>query len=279
MTARIEQEDAEIYHSRIDHVSRGMIGTFLDRRRLFEQDYVIGRKAERPPTGCMKKGTATHAVFLEGKSVEECFTIIPASALNADGHKKGANWTAFKALHSETELLLPSEKEQVLGAVQSMLAHPHVSQWAQQVSRREASVYWTCPLTGLDLRCRPDWIIELPEKILDIHLKTSADASREGMRRQMPAYAFEAVHYSHGCRAAFNKPVESLFVVVDSVRPHTTFIHDIKPKTWTIAERLWRSAAVELAKCFRSGDWSDLDEGGVIEWDLSERDFKELACV
>lgn len=273
-TASIVQEPAVDYHANVSHVSRGMLNDFKYRRRLYQKKYILNAIPEEPPTDAMELGTLCHAVLLEGKPLDSLVEIIPASALNLDGHRKGPNWTAFKNAADPSKIHYTArEAAESMAMVNSVLNHPAVGQWHNAASHREASIYWE--QDGINLRCRPDWIVESRGELIAIDLKTARDASEDGMDRAIrSAYAFQQAHYSPGIEAAFGVPIAAfLFVAVDSKPPYTTYVHGVGHEAMKHATEDWKQTIKNLKACIETDDWSD-GENEIIWHDFTREEYQ-----
>lgn len=261
MVAELRSEPASEYFSKTGIVSRSMLATFRKRRRLYEQQYVLGMLPEEPPTDAMLKGTVAHGVLLEGKSIDEMVCEIPREVLNADGHKKGAAWKAFAAANAGKDLLKAEEIDKATAAVKAVLDHPILGKWMSVESKREWSCYWQDDETGLELRCRPDWIIERPDAVYVFDFKFVNDSVPQEFRRSIERGLWlQDRMYSDGLFQHFRKPLIFQFAVIDSDAPHTVSIQAIDDDAKTLGDSAYHRTLRQLRLCRDSGNYSDPHE-------------------
>jgi len=261
MNIGIRPEPADQYFLATKWASRSMLKLFRKRRRLFEQRYVLKSLPDEQPNDAMVKGTAAHAVLLEGKTIEDCCTVIPAEALNADGHKKGGAWKAFADANAGKQLLKAEQVEETLSAIRAVQNHPMIGRLLEVPSKREYSVYWVSEAADIQLRCRPDWIIEKPDSVTVFDFKITADASKEGFAKQIQnGLWLQAAMYREGVESVTRKPTTFYFVAVDSKAPYSCIVHDLEPASMEEATAAYHRTLHAFAGCLETGDWSDAGE-------------------
>jgi exodeoxyribonuclease VIII len=277
MSARIITEPSDQYFLQTKWVSRSMLKLFRERRRLFEQRYVLRSLPDEPPNDAMVKGTAAHAVLLEGKSIEDCCTIIPAEALNADGHKKGAAWKAFESANAGKHLLKAEQVEETLAAIRAVQSHPSLGKLMTAPSKREHSVYWIDRDTDIQLRCRPDWIVERPDSVAVLDFKITADATPQGFRKQIEnGLWLQAAMYLAGVESVINADSYTfIFVAVDSKAPYSCVLHELDQDSLSSAFAAYRRTLRQFSECLESGDWSDPCEHVINSHRLRESAFAD----
>ena len=86
-------------------VNQSGLKDFLESPEFYYRRNVTGEIPDNPPTPSMIFGINAETYTFHGRYPENIVEI-PASALNADGHRKGGQWTAFKSQFPETMRLL-----------------------------------------------------------------------------------------------------------------------------------------------------------------------------
>ncbi len=140
-------------------------------------------------------GTLTHALILEGKAD---FVTAPETYPGKGGDKPWSkNATYCKEWEeNQTDLVISSSQAaQIRAANATIKAHPLTSNLLSD-GQPEVSLFAVCPKTGLQLKCRVDWLRK--REIVD--LKTARDASTKAFTGAIGRY-----HYHH--QAAFYKYV------------------------------------------------------------------------
>lgn len=158
-------------------------------------DYVWSRNA---PTNFAKvqtkdMGTALHALLLEPETYDD---LILVSSV------KGRNTKAFEnevATNPDNIVLTAEEAEQIKIMAGSVMAHPKASKLLALKGNNECSVIVNDPLTGADLKCRPDKdAVELIGACIDV--KKTADLSKWRTDKEWLNPMFE---FDYGHQAAF----------------------------------------------------------------------------
>lgn len=258
--------EAEAYHAQTDWLSNSMFKTFLDDPRLFEAHFVTKTMAKKRTTA-MDLGTVGHAAILEPHVIEGVCLEIPPSALNADGHKKGAAWKEFAEEHSKRILLKPDEMKVVRGMFEACYRHPVARRLLLADGPTEASIFWTCPLSGLKRRVRPD-------KIVDgwgwLNVKTTtAGVDEQSFIRTVRNFRYDIgqeFYRDAGERLDGERP-EHVFVVVEQDEPHRVRVYELGQAWQHIARDAIETGLLDFARRMDAGDWSHESESKIVSID------------
>lgn len=274
---QIVVEPAEDYFAKTQWVSRSMLAMFRKSRRLFHRHYIQFEGIEVPPTDPMVKGTAAHAVILEGRKLDDCFTIIPPDALNKDGHKKGKQWGDFQKANSGKQLLKREQVDEVMASIQAVLNHQGLKKLRALDCRCEHSIYWLDEANELQLRMRPDWLIERKDQIVCIDFKFTIDASPQGFIRQIiRGLWMQSAMYSDGLEKTFpGKPVDFVFAAVDSKEPYRCILHRLKPNSAYAARLAYERTKKQFAACLESDSFEEPCEATINEIDVPGKVFDD----
>ena len=177
----------------------------------------------RPSTAAFDLGTALHAAALPGESFDSVAIRMP------EGLKKTTKeGKAFVAEHSDKIILNATDAYCIDQMMLSMLEHPVSSGLikGELPGKSEQSFFATEPETGLEVKCRPDFMLDDGSLIID--LKTTTDASPKGFQKSLvnfryyvqAAWYLDVVEMSTGKR-----PDGFLFVAVEKQRPFSTGVY------------------------------------------------------
>ena len=177
----------------------------------------------RPSTAAFDIGTALHAAALPGESFDSVAVRMP------EGLKKTTKeGKAFVAEHSDKIILNATDAYCIDQMMLSMLEHPVSSGLikGELPGKSEQSFFATEPETGLEVKCRPDFMLNDGSLIID--LKTTTDASPKGFQKSLvnfryfvqAAWYLDVVEMSTGKR-----PDGFLFVAVEKQRPFATGVY------------------------------------------------------
>lgn len=87
----------------------------------------------------------------------------------------------------------------------------------------ELTFFWTCPNTGMLLKCRPDILIFTPNMVLPADYKTTDDASKDGFARSINKFKYhlQAPFYIDGINIVLDAGANNfLFIAVEKSAPH-----------------------------------------------------------
>lgn len=261
------------YHAEYDSISKTMLSTFLDRRRVYYETYITKAAPPRASSKAMDLGTAVHAALLEPLKFAEMVVTIPAELLaKVDGEvsENGAESTkAAKAFRAEHEavgkvVLKPNQFADAGNMVASVLRSP-VGKWLENAAIIETPRYWTDDVSGLRCRSLPDWF--LPEKGIMLDIKSTKLVKPAAFAKQADdlRYWLQASHYldSIGGEGRF------LFVAVESEWPYETVVYEY-PRSdggdsidLEFADAVRVRALQDIAECHASGNWNDSWSGVV----------------
>ncbi len=168
-------------------------------------------------------GTLFHASALPGESIDEIAAFKPEGM---DMRTKEGK--AFLAEHKGKIIFSPSDAYVLDQMMLSLRQHPFTAGLVngELKGKAEQSFFCTDPETGLELKARPDFMLDDYSLIID--LKSTADASPEGFQRSICNWSYhtQASHYLDVVEGATGtRPQAFLFVVVEKVRPFCTAVY------------------------------------------------------
>lgn len=270
------------YHADFSHWSRSMLSVFRDRRRRAHA-YYIDRDAQAPAkkvTPEMKLGSLVHASLLDPEE-RKLFLEIPENLLSADGGIRTNEAKAWVKGHEANGVA--ALKKDDFAKCEKMLeaAKKKLESWLQLPSRREHAIFWTNPETGIQCRCRPDWLIELDDSAIGFDLKTTGDADPNAFQYRCEEDTWlQRAHYREGIQLATGKPVEWYLVVVESEYPFACQLSRFGDRTCQIAETERLNTLRELEACIRLDDWSEpwekqINEINLRPWVITKQPFNQ----
>jgi exodeoxyribonuclease VIII len=185
------------------------------------QDMLFG--PPRESTAAFDLGTVLHASALPGENPDEIAVRMP------DGMKKTTkDGIAFKKEHQGKIILSPADAYLIDQMMLSLREHPFSASLVNGdlKGKAEQSFFCTDSETGLEIKARPDFILEDYSLILD--LKTTRDASPRGFQRSVAEFRYfiQASHYLDVVEGATGRRPEAfLFVAVEKTRPFSTAVY------------------------------------------------------
>ena len=139
----------------------------------------------RPTAPHFDIGTALHAFALPGESLDSVAVRMP------EGLKKTTKeGKAFVAEHAGKIILNTSDAHCLDQMMLSLREHPVSSALvnSELAGKSEQSFFATEPETGLEVKCRPDFMLNDGSLIID--LKTTTDASPKGFQKSLVNFRY-----------------------------------------------------------------------------------------
>ena len=177
----------------------------------------------RESTAAFDMGTVLHASALPGENADDIAVRMPAGMKKTTKEGK-----AFVAENKGKIILNSSDAYVVDQMMLSLREHPFSAGLVngELKGKAEQSFFSTDPETGLELKARPDFLMDDLSLILD--LKTTVDASPKGFQSSVARYRYfvQASHYLDVVEGATGtRPQAFLFIAVEKTRPFSTAVY------------------------------------------------------
>ena len=206
------------------------------------------------PSPQMRLGTALHTHVLELSRWDEEIAVAPAMDRRTKAGKEA--YAAFEADAGGKTVITADDAEQVMAMGRAVMRHPAAAMLLGLPGKAETTHMWTDAATGLECKCRPDWLTDDGSIVVD--LKTTKDASPRGFRQSVASYRYhvQAGWYLHGLEQATGKrPDQFIFICVESTAPYATAVYAADAE---MIERGHDQAMRDLAKlavCKAADSW------------------------
>jgi exodeoxyribonuclease VIII len=218
--------------------------------------YLDPNRIEPEPTPAMQVGTAVHTHVLELDQWDQRYVVMP-EGIDRRTKQGKAEWDAFSTASSGRTVLSRTDADQVMRMGQAVYGHPAAALLLKQLpGKAETTHMWTDAATGLQCKCRPDWLTDDGSLIID--LKTTEDASPKGFEKSVAnwRYHVQAAWYLHGLeQATGTRPDQFIFICVEKKPPYAVAVYAAAPEMidagWTAAER----DLEVLATCKAANAW------------------------
>lgn len=261
-------EPAEAYHLRHE-ISKGMLADYHESPRLFEGRYITNTVPRKKATKSMELGTLCHAAILEPDRIGELYAEIPSEVLASNGalSTKAAKDFVADARYRGQVPLKADDFAQVKAIAESVRAT--VGDWLGLGAITERTITWTHAATGLECRCKPDWIRPTNRNTaIGFDVKTTNDISLHGFRGSMESFTYwlQDAHYSEGIERATGLPVEQfIFVAVETEAPYRCRAFQLDNESRAAAVESRERLTERLAESYRTSNWADPWEGSVTK--------------
>jgi hypothetical protein len=212
------------------------------------------------PTPAMRLGTALHTHVLELSKWDEQIAVAP-SDINRRTKEGREQWAAFEAAAKRKTVITADDAAQVMAMGRAVLRHPAAAMLLGLPGKAETTHMWTDASTGLECKCRPDWLTDDGSIVVD--LKTTKDASPRGFKQSVANYRYhvQAAWYLHGLeQATCKRPDQFIFICVESSAPYACAVYAADAE---MIERGHDQAMRDLAKlavCKAADHWPSYSE-------------------
>jgi hypothetical protein len=271
----------EEYHKH-PAISSSQLVTAVDKSMAhFWLGWQQNPNAKKPnPTDAMRIGTAVHTYLLEPLSFRARYLIHPEDAprrptkaqINA-ATKSPASiasieyWNKVEADEASGKVVYVSHDElELLEAMSDALAKQKITfEGAPTISLAdllkqgvaEESFFWIEKETGLELRVRTDWRIDLPNLGLIVDYKTTRCAQKNWFGRDAASmyYWMRAAMYIDGVKAATGRKYDYILLAQEKEAPYLAAAYHYPDHLIDLGRELYRDTLVQIKKCQEAGEW------------------------
>jgi len=217
--------------------------------------YVDPNRIEPEPTAAMLLGTAVHSCVLELDQWDQRYVAAPEGI---DRRTKAGKelFAAWEAEAAGRIVISRSDLDQVHAMARAVYTHPAAAMLLKLPGNAETTHMWIDAATGLQCKCRPDWLTTDGSLIVD--LKTTEDASPAGIRKSIANFRYhvQAAWYLDGIeRAIGRRPEQFLFVCVEKRAPYACAVYAADAEMIDAGAKQARLDLDTLAVCKAADAW------------------------
>lgn len=195
------------------------------------------------PTPAMQFGTKCHQALLEPALFEKAVDMPLFEGKGSRAAKE--EWL----LENHGKMILkPGEGDQIRGMLKAVSKHK-TARALLSGGMSEVSLFWKDPGTGIDCKCRPDFI-HGGNIVVDV--KTTTDASLDAFQRTIARlkYHLSGAHYLTGASTYFGTKFETFInIAIEDEAPWGIHVFELDQPTIEKGEELRRRALLRLAAC------------------------------
>ncbi|MBU3083132.1 PD-(D/E)XK nuclease-like domain-containing protein [Acinetobacter seifertii] len=258
-TSLIERMSNDEYHA-CPEFSSSQLKDILRSSAHFYSNNIL-KENERETKKHLDFGTLAHTLFLEPEQFENEFVIGPKfDRRTKAGKEEAAAWEAA----NQGKIIIDEDMLQGAKRIANNLRGLSSYQLMQDhYGMAEASIFFTDPVYGLNLRVRPDYHIvpceALPNGLL-LDVKTSTDARPFKFMRSCADFGYDisAAMYREGFQQHYGtaeKP-EFIFLVAESSAPFNVKQYRASDLFLSIGERRYNKAKELLAESLLIDKWN-----------------------
>lgn len=210
-----------------------------------------------PSTPDQEMGTVLHKAVFEPKQLKDFCYVIPATYKNDKGEEKpwhgGANvCKAWFEQRKDKIRIHQADYDDVIKMRDSVHAHPAAA-LALKTGKAEQSLFCEDPDTGLQLKCRSDWM----SGIWCVDLKKCQDASSSGFARSVAnyGYAIQAAMTLHICNILKLGKEKFGFIAIEDKPPYAVGVYQLSDAALEIGRSQFRRLMTRYLECVVSEKW------------------------
>lgn len=229
----------------------------------FNAKYIAKTLEKDKTTDALILGSLVHCLALAPKEYAQEFALIPKIDRRTKEGKEF--WEKFAVEHAGKMAITQEVKDKADRMVDSLMSKSFIRRFLE-VSVNEASLFWQCPFSGLNLRAK----IDAMTGDAFGELKTTSSANPINFSKQLDnlSYDLSARHYQIGIQEVLKLDMENFyFFCVENEEPYTTQYYCVPEEFWEVAGAKWTSAISKIEKGIKYKTWPGYfdDEGAPPE--------------
>jgi hypothetical protein len=223
--------------------------------------YLDANRVPQEPTAAMQIGSAVHTHILEIDQWDAQYVVAPAGIDRRTKVGK-AEWDVFQTAIGTRTVISREDADLVMRIGRSVLSHPAAAYLLGLPGKAETTHMWVDEATGLQCKCRPDWLLDDGSMIVD--LKTTEDASPRGFQKSIAQwrYHIQASFYLDGLQHATGKrPEQFVFIAVEKKPPYVCAVYVADQQMIEIGAATARRDLDKLNVCKAADYWPGYSDG------------------
>ncbi len=226
------------------HAHPAVNKSLLDRiakSPMHARAYLDGARTE--PTAAMILGTAVHTAILEPARFASEYRVFEGDRRTKAGKEE------YAALQATGATIIDADDYATVKAMAASVRANKTAASLLQDGIAEASIFWKDTLTGVECKCRPDWITNSG---IVVDVKTTEDASPAAFARSVMQYryAVQAAHYLEGTEAE-----RFVFIAVEKKAPYAVACYELDVDAMNFGDALRIRDLEAYAGCVEFNVW------------------------
>lgn len=222
--------------------------------------YIDPNRVEPEPTPAMAIGSAVHTHVLELDQWDARYVTCP-DGIDRRTKMGKAEWEAFTVASTGRTVLSKADAQLVMKMGHAVWSHPAAAMLLNLPGQAETTHMWIDRTTGLECKCRPDWMTTDGSLVVD--LKTTEDASPAGFRKSIGSWRYhvQSAWYLHGLeQATGHRPDQFIFICVEKKPPHAVAVYAADSEMIGIGYDTAMRDLQRLAECKAAASWPGYSE-------------------
>lgn len=202
-------------------------------------------------------GKAFHKWVLEQDDFYNEFAVSPK--FNRATKQGKQDYLDFMEANIGKVIINEEEFEKIQAMRESIMQNPYAKQLLKN-GEAETSFYWTDELTGLECKCRPDYLRDLGNKKVLIDLKSCQDADLNKIIKDSIAFGYDmqTAMYIDGISKEYNIPKSDIifiFIFVSKSEPYLVNVAEANDEFKEYGEANYREMLGRLKECQETNNW------------------------
>jgi len=217
------------------------------------------------PTPAMEFGTAVHTAILEPDNFARNYVVAPKfDRRTKEGKEAAQAWECNNA----GKTALPAEQ---MAAIEQMVASAKQHAGAARLlssGMAEMSGFWIDSESGIECKCRPDFLSMDGETITGIiDVKTCSDAGADSFARAIAAFGYDvqAAFYTDGIKELIGRTLPFYFIAIEKEPPYAAAVYLASEEMIDVGRKKYRAALQLLRWCRDNDQWPGYQPNGEIE--------------
>ena len=224
--------------------------------------YLDVNRVPQEPTAAMAIGSAVHTHVLELDQWDAQYVVAPAGIDRRTKVGK-AEWDVFQTAIGTRTVISRDDADLVMKIGRSVLSHPAAAYLLGLPGKAETTHMWVDEATGLQCKCRPDWLLDDGSMIVDLKT-TTEDANPKEFQRSIAKwrYQVQASWYLDGIEHATGKrPEQFVFIAVEKKPPYACAVYVADQQMIEIGRDTARRDLDKLNLCKAANYWPGYSDG------------------
>lgn len=254
----VERMSNNAYHNRPEFSSSQLKDLLRSGAHFYVNN--VTKEAKKESSAAMNFGTLIHTMFLEPECFNDEFVIAPEfNRRTKDGKAQAEAW---EAANVGKMLVTQEQVENACRAAEQLRSLSSYKVMQNNYCLNEASIFFTDPVYGLQLRIRPDSHIPpchaLPNGLI-LDVKSTTDARPHGFSKKCADFAYDlsAAMYQEGFQQYYNteqKP-DFLLLVAESSTPFNVKQYKADDIFLAVGAKRYEQAKEKLAESLLLNEW------------------------
>lgn len=221
---------------------------FINRSPLHYQE---AKQNPKEQTEAMLFGSVVHKLVLEPETFAAEYAVMPSCDRRTKDGK--ARYQEFIDSISD-ETVIPEELYAEALKISEVVRKNPIVKKLLQGGQAERSFFWTDSETGVECKCRPDY---LRNDGIVIDFKTTENASPEKFVKSAYDYRYyvQAWWYMHGLRECGIDVHDFIFIAVEKKPPYAVCVYAADDLMLKLGEREAKENLRVYADCLKTGIW------------------------